>query len=237
MNMALYKLGEYKIIESDTGDLRWEAHLGLGELQEGKCYKKGTILFIGPGESKSNGFLKLEFRDHLKAYTEWMKTKYFCRDLDIFHCKTGKRVSRGEMRLWMFDQKRGEGAISFYDRSADHSNDLLSLTLSDIFDFRLQKYEINLKPNGQVLWRKYEGQSGIRSGLCIILEDILFMGPGQNEQTNLFKRQFLMDLKQLPEWNQTKYYCPRFSLQECKYANRVAKGKNRWWRRNRPGEK
>ena len=64
MKTNIYKLGEYKIIESDTGELRWEAHFGLGALQEGRCFKKGTILFIGPAESQRDGFLILEFIDH-----------------------------------------------------------------------------------------------------------------------------------------------------------------------------
>ena len=52
--------------------------------------------------------------------------------------------------------------------------------------------------------------------------------PGQNEQTNLIKQQFLANLKQLPEWNQTKYFCHRLSLHVCKTGNRVQEEGKRW---------
>jgi hypothetical protein len=50
--------------------LSWEAHFGLGALQEGKCFRKGMILFIGPAEGDRPGYLKKDFLDHLKQYYE-----------------------------------------------------------------------------------------------------------------------------------------------------------------------
>ncbi|MFZ0448217.1 MAG: hypothetical protein WAL98_03160, partial [Desulfatiglandaceae bacterium] len=99
--MKIYKLGEYKIIESDMGELRWEAHFGFATLQEGRCFRKGTILFIGPAENDRAGFLKGDFFDHIKPFPAWSETKYCCRGLDIYHCKTCKRVTKQEMLLWM----------------------------------------------------------------------------------------------------------------------------------------
>ena len=232
MKENFYKLGEYKIIESDTGELKWEAHFGLGEFQEGRCFRKGTILFIGPAESQHNGFLKLEFAAHLKGFPDWLKTKHYCEIPDIFHCKTGKKVSREEMRFWMFDQGREGETTGFSDKPGDDSNNSPSLISRENVDFRLQRYEINKKSNGQVVWKTYAGPTSFRTGTCIILEDILFIGPWQDEQTNLIKRQFLVNLKQLPEWNQTKYYCPRLSLHDCKYVNQMLE-KKRGWRRKR----
>ncbi|MCJ7593453.1 MAG: hypothetical protein MUO52_01600, partial [Desulfobacterales bacterium] len=187
MKINIYKLGEYKIIESDTGELRWETHFGLGALQEGRCFKKGTILFIGPAESQRDGFLKLEFIDHLKGFPEWLKTKYYCENLEVLHCKTGKKVSREEMRLWMFDQGREGETMLFSGKPGDDSDNLSSLMPRENVDFRLQRYEISKKANGQIVWKTYEGLSSLRTGPCIILEDILFIGPWQDEQTNLTK--------------------------------------------------
>jgi len=221
MKDNFYKLGEYKIIESDTGELSWEAHFGLGMFQEGRCFRKGAILFIGPAESHHNGFLKLEFIDHLKVFPEWPKTKYYCGNLEVFHCKTGKKVSREEMRLWMFNQDSEEETIAFSGSPGDDSN----VISGEDVNFRLKRYEINKKANGQVVWKTYAGLSTLRTGACIILENILFIGPWQDEQTDLIRRQFIANLKQQPEWNQTKYYCPTFSLRECKTLNRVSEYK------------
>ncbi|MDF1593341.1 MAG: hypothetical protein P1P89_17645, partial [Desulfobacterales bacterium] len=209
MKENFYKLGEYKIIESDTGELSWEAHFGLGKFQEGRCFRKGAILFIGTAESHHNGFLKSEFIDHLKSFPDWMKTKYYCENIEIFHCKTGKKVSRKEMRLWVFDQGSEEETIAFSDSTGGDSNDSFSVISGENFNFRLQRYEINKKADGRVVWKTYAGLSTLRTGACIILEDILFLGPLQDEQTDLIRRQFIVNLKQLPEWNQTKYYCPK----------------------------
>ena len=41
MKTTSYKLGECKIIESDDRYLRSKAHFGLGEIKDGRCFKKG----------------------------------------------------------------------------------------------------------------------------------------------------------------------------------------------------
>ncbi|MFC1516705.1 hypothetical protein ACFL7E_08115 [Thermodesulfobacteriota bacterium] len=221
MRATFYKLGEYKIIESGTGELGWEAHFGLGALQEGRCFRKGRILFIGPAESDRLGFLKGEFLDHLKPFPVWLKTKYFCRGFDVYHCKTGKKVTKVEMQLWMLNRGIDEGDRLYSDRRAR----------VDVA-FRLQKYEIIEKTNNQFVWRTYAGPNTVSSGNCIILEDILFIGSWQNEQSTINKRQFLSNLQQLPKWDRTKYFCPKLSLHECKTGNRIQEERKGW-----PGEK
>ena len=71
MKTNIFKLGEYKIIESDDRYLKWETHSGIGEIKEGRCFQKGSILFIGPPESRRDGFLKFEFMAHLKGFPDW----------------------------------------------------------------------------------------------------------------------------------------------------------------------
>jgi hypothetical protein len=74
MKATIYRLGEWKIIESDTGELRWEAHFGFGGLQEERCFRKGMILFIGPAEINRPGLFKGEFLDHLKpCFPRWAR--------------------------------------------------------------------------------------------------------------------------------------------------------------------
>lgn len=221
MKKNIYKLDEFKIIESDTGELRWEAHFGLGAFQEGRCFKKGTILFIGPAESQRDGFLILEFIDHLKPLQAWFITKYYCRGLEVYHCKTGKRVSKKEMLLWMLDRSINEGESIYSEKPEQCSNYISTRIETGDVAFRLQRYEIIKKTNGQIVWKTDTGPNTVSSGNCIILEDILFIVPGQNEPTNLIKQQFIANLKQLPEWNQTKYFCHKLSLHDCKTGNRI----------------
>ncbi len=228
MQAAIYKLGEYKIIEYDAGQLRWEAHFGLGALQEGRCFTKGTILFIGPADNNRPGFLKGEFLDHLKQFPEWLKAKYYCRGLDVYNCKTGKRVTKEEMLLWMLDRGIDEEGRIFLEKSGQRSKNISIRRKAGDLAFRLQEYQITIKTNCQVLWKTYAGPNTSSGGNCIILEDILFIGSRQNEQSDLIKQQFLANLQQLPKWDQTRYFCPKLSLHECNTGNLVQEEREMW---------
>ena len=228
MKANIYKLGEYKIIESDTGELIWETHFGFGALQEGRCFRKGKILFIGPAEDERPGFLKREFLDHLKPFPEWLKTKYYCRGLDVYHCITGKRVTKEEMLLWMFDRGVDEGGRLYSEKPGQRSNNISPKRATGDLAFRLQRYEIIKKTNGQIVWKTHAGPNTVSGGTCFILEDILFIGSWQNDPSNFNKRQFLGNLQQLPKWDQTRYYCPKLSLHDCKTGNRIQEESKRW---------
>jgi hypothetical protein len=67
MKINIYKLGEYKIIESDAGELRWEAHFGLGELQEGRCFKNDVRQgdLTGKNMTESRGIVSGCMRDSM----------------------------------------------------------------------------------------------------------------------------------------------------------------------------
>ncbi len=234
MKTAIYKLGEYKIIESNTSELRWEAHFGLAAHQEGRCFKKGMILFIGPVENKYSGFLKREFLDHLKPYPAWLKTKYYCKGLEVYHCKTGKRVAKKEMLLWTFDRGSDEGGGGFSKKPDQRLNNISSRREIGKVAFSLQRYEI-IKKNGQVVWKTYAGPNTIGSGMAIILEDILFIGSRKNEQSNLTRRKSLSNLQQLPKWDETKYYS-KLSLYDCRTGNRVQYESKRWGSENMAAE-
>ena len=108
MDTKAYRLGDYKILELGTGELRWEAHSGFAQFQKGRCFPKGTILFICPAESEQIGFLKGEFLDHIKAFPAWSKTRYYCRDFEIYNCRTGKRVTKQDMLMWTLGSSRRE---------------------------------------------------------------------------------------------------------------------------------
>jgi len=106
-----YRLGEYKLIETGMGELRWEAHCGFAALHEGRCFRKGAILFIGPAENDQIGFLKGDFLDHIQAFPVWSKTRYYCSAFDSYHCETGREVAEQEMLMWMLGRGVDEGGI------------------------------------------------------------------------------------------------------------------------------
>lgn len=198
-----YRLGEYKIMESGMDDVRWEAHCGFAALKEGRCFRKGAILFIGPPEHEQLGFLKGDFLDHIGAFPMWSKTRYCCRALDIYHCETGNRVDKQEMLVWMHGRSRGE-------RKTPKEG-----------AFRLGRHQITRKGTGQISWKTPSGRNVIVEGECTVLEDILFIGPGENTEFDFVGRQFTENLQQLPKWDQTEYYCPKSSLCDCISSNSV----------------
>ncbi|MFC1883839.1 hypothetical protein ACFL2O_03615 [Thermodesulfobacteriota bacterium] len=229
MKTNIYKLGEYKITEFYTGELRWETHFGLGELKEGRCYRKGEILFLGPAENHRDGFLKLEFIGHLKAFPLWLKTKYYCDHLEVFHCETGGKVTMEDILLWILDSEMYKGDELNLNNSGQHWDVIDTERSTGNVAFRLQKFEIIKNPDGQIVWKTYGGAGNLRIGMCLIIEDILFIGPMQNEQINFSKREFLGHLELLPEWNETKYFSPRLSLRECGAVIKKQEEGKRWF--------
>ncbi len=221
MKETIYRLGEYKIIESDTGQLMWEAHFGFGEFQKGRCFRKGSVLFLGSADNCRNGFLKGEFLDDLKKYSKWGKTKFYCIGVGVHHCKNGKSVTKEEMMLWTLGRSPGEGFEIHRGTFESFSNCAVAGKVLENAVYRLQRYQIIVKTDGQIISRTYSGSNSVSSGNCFIFENILFIGPQKNEPSNFNKRQFLANLRQLPRWDQTAYFSKRFSLHECEPGNEV----------------
>jgi hypothetical protein len=188
METSAYKLAEYKIIEHNTNELRWETHFGVGALKEGRCFKKGTILFIGPAENDRPGFLKLEFIDHLKRLPVWTKTKYYCFNLDVYQCRANKKVTKKEMQLWTMEHNLDKK----HKINSDAPNYMVNLSTmrdSENLHFRLNRYEIIKKKDGRILWNSFIGPAIIANGDCIILEDIIFfLRPLQNKPFTIIKQ-------------------------------------------------
>jgi len=219
MNETIYRLGEYKIIESDTGHLMWEAHFGFGGSQKGRCFRKGSILFIGSAESYQNGFLKGEFLDDLKKYPKWGKTKFHYTGVGVCHCINGKSVTKEEMMLWTLSRGREEGIELHREAAKTFSKGASAGKVTENAVYRLQRYEITVGADGQIISKTYSGSKCVNSGNCFIIENILFICPQQSKPSYFNKRQFLANLRQLPNWDQTAYFSKRFSLHECKLGN------------------
>ena len=162
MKEIIYRLGDYKIIESDTGNFHWEAHFGVGMFREGMCYLKGDILFISQAENQKQGFLKLEFLENLKTAAFWSKTRYFCTNAEIFNCMNRKKVTREEKLHWRHEKSQVKNLEKI-------SSDLHGCDTEDPVkehSFRLHKYMITRMPDGDFVWSSHAGANIIKSGPC-----------------------------------------------------------------------
>ncbi len=97
--------------------------------------------------------------------------------------------------------------------------------------YRLAQYEIILKGSGEIWWKAHGGFADARSGTCFIEGNVLFIGPSEVNRHGFLKNEFLNYLKELPEWNRTKYYCSSYTLHACKGGSvrdgTIRKNKNR----------
>lgn len=73
--------------------------------------------------------------------------------------------------------------------------------------YRLSEYRITDYENGLLWWETHHGFAMQRSGKCFLYNDLLIIGPCSHEEHGYLKGEFLDQLKTLPAWNKTKYYC------------------------------
>jgi hypothetical protein len=92
--------------------------------------------------------------------------------------------------------------------------------------YRLAQYEIILESSGGIWWKAHGGFADTKSGRCFIEGNVLFIGPSEVNEPGFLKREFLEYLKQFPQWDGTKYYCPSYTLYTCK-GGRVQDGLHR----------
>ena len=229
MKPTFYRLGEYKIIDSGSGALYWEAHAGLGARVGGKCFERGEILFIGPRESEEPGFLANEFLNQLDRFPKWERTRFYCSNYEICYCKSGKRLTKEETAAWARTHIQWtEGTDPSGTPLGKVDQEQESTSTEDV-SYRLRRYEIIQKPNGQLWWKTPSGPTGLRVGKSIIAGDILFLGAVETEEPGNLRNQFLEHLDQLPEWRQTPYYSHNYSLHDCGTGNSLSKGAEAGW--------
>jgi hypothetical protein len=213
MQNTAYRLGEYKIIEDEHGDLWWETHIGLGSSKSGKCFINGDILFIKPSDSMGPGFLKGEFLDHLDKLPKWEKTKYYCASYKIRESKSGSKKPLFEE----LDNRLQNEAIlrkngSTQREVAETRRKSVKVDTTAHISHKLGRYEIIEKNMGQLFWKSYSGLGSLKVGRCHIKGGILFLEPGETEQSRLLKREFMQQLIRLPDWERAKYFCPSYTI-------------------------
>ena len=202
---STYRLCEYKITEYDNGLLCWESHFGFAAEREGRCFLIGNILFLGPWESEKAGLFKREFFDHLKKLPQWEKTDYYSPHVEIYSCDNGWKVPLEAVHQNQMGKASSHGTEMSPQKPSGKAS----------FSYRLNRYEIVRGRDDRVSWKTWGGSNKIRSGRCVIMEDILFIGSTDKEQTFL-KKKYLSHLKSLPVWDCTRYYCRRLDLHSCK---------------------
>jgi len=212
MQHTAYRLGEYKIIEYQHGDLWWETHIGLGSSKSGKCFINGDILFIKPSDSMGPGFLKGEFLDHLKKLPEWEKTKYYCASYKIHECKSGRsKPLFGRLDGWsQHEAILNDGSTQ--RQTPEIRRKSVKVDTTEHISYKLDRYKITEMNNGQLFWKSPSGLGTLKKGRCHIKGSILFLEPGETEQSSLLKREFMQQLIRLPDWEKTKYFCPSYTI-------------------------
>jgi hypothetical protein len=82
--------------------------------------------------------------------------------------------------------------------------------------YRLSSYRITEYDNGVFWWETHFDFGKQRSGECFIHGNILIIKPWSNEKDGLLIGEFLDQLKKLPAWDKTLYYCFFSELLEVK---------------------
>jgi hypothetical protein len=79
-------------------------------------------------------------------------------------------------------------------------------------DYRLDKYRITEYKDGRLCWETHAGLGVQRTGRCYVLGNVLIIGNWNHEEIGCLIGEFYDQLKRLPDWNKTTYYCYVFEL-------------------------
>jgi len=187
MNEIKYRLGDFIIIEHSGVLLTWVTHIALGAQRSGRCFIVGNILLIGSLDREGDGFLKLEFNEHLKKLPTWDKTRYYC-----FASSLRKVGTEQNLESYLKEQL-----------SIDKIG-MESVNITGLSTFRLYRYKINVGENSIISWQTIGELDRTIGGRCFIESGILFIGPKENELEGAQSRKiFLNELKLLPQWDKT----------------------------------
>jgi len=215
MNLSYYKLNEYKLIEFPGNDVFWRSHYGFGGFREGKCYIKGTILFIGPVKYEGDGSLKGEFLEKLDLLSEWDKTIYYCRHFNIYHCRTGKPLSEKDMLLWKSDRFMIDNHSNVTSKSPPEQNTFQYSGKLRHGHYRLGNNEIMVDSDTHISWKTIMNKTTVRVGSGFILEDILFLNRDTTDHKSSTDTPHHRRLEQIPIWDKSTYYAVNTGLMKC----------------------
>jgi hypothetical protein len=218
-----YRLGQYKIIENENGDLWWECYAYFATTNSGKCFVVGNILFLEPYTKISEpGYLILEYNELLNKLPQWEKTKYYCSTYTIRSCKTGRTPPGNAISSSAREEaKRGTHNVTTDVTGTGRGKTEQSDEANSI-SYRLAQYEIIENESGELWWKAHAGLGRVRHGKCFVEDGMLFIGASSKAdlkkpgESGFLRREFLKHLNQLPKWEKTEYYCSSYTLRLCK---------------------
>ncbi len=202
MHKAVYRLDNYRIIETENGMLWWDAHFPMAMQRRGRCFVLGDILIIGQPSHEENGYLILEFHEQLEKLPVWNKTSYYCYTSNLLNIATDSNLSEDLLQRKMFLAE-----INKADKKS-----IIGLMSGK---FRLGQYQIIVTDNDEVEWQAHEGTNKIIGGRCIVESDVLFIGAQEYDKGELSKEEFIKELNQLLQWDNTFAWCKSMVLQAC----------------------
>jgi hypothetical protein len=91
---SVYQLGRYKIIEAESGELRWNTCTHSARLKLGRGFIEGKILFINGKIIAESEFSTRKFFNQLKLLPKWEKTPYYCTNYTLKPCYRANVSSR-----------------------------------------------------------------------------------------------------------------------------------------------
>lgn len=196
-----YRLNEYRISEFADGRLWWDTQFGFGTQVGGPCFIYGDILLLAAQSNEENGFLKMEYLDHLKRFPIWHKTRYVCSGSALSDTATERYLSDERLRQLVFSPCAARPIIS-----------------GKFEIFRLGQYQISITAEGDISWTSYGGMNRIVGGRVLIESDVLFIG-ARNIDFQKRKKEFLRALKTHPKWDRTTLWCHNLILKHVSKDN------------------
>ena len=217
-----YRLGQYKIIENENGDLWWECYAHFATTNSGKCFAAGNILFLEPYNRISEpGYLLLEYNELLNKLPQWEKTKYYSSTHTIRSCKTGRTPPGNEISSRAREEAKSGTHNITTEVTGTGRGKIEQSDQANSISYRLAQYEIIENQSGELWWKAHAGLGRVRHGKCFVEDGILFIAASSKAdlkkpgESGFLRRAFLKQLNKLPRWEKTEYYCSSYTLRLC----------------------
>jgi hypothetical protein len=206
MKRSLYRLGQYRITEFETGLLWWETHFDFGRQRAGGCFIYGNILIIDGWSEEKDGLLIGEFLDRLKKLPRWEKTLYYCFTSELIEVKTGRRLPADFLKQMSISAKNSvKGKKVESEEYKDPQQG----------EYRIDRYRITVGDDRSISWETPRGTDRIVGGKALVESGILFLGPAFGAELKQNKQEFLYRLSRLPQWSNTLIWCRHSALRLC----------------------